>query len=158
MGKIWLQLDLEKAPASTANFIRYVDEDFYDDTIFHRVVANFVIQGGGFEHPESNDRMSRKDPQAPIVNESSNGLSNKRGTIAMARTNIPDSATSQFYINLQDNINLDARPGQPGYAVFGKVIKGMDVVDKIGGVNTTRRAGYSDVPKKIVYLNQAKQI
>src|SRR5215470_5142478 len=122
MGTIKLELDGDKAPATVANFLSYVDEGFYDGTIFHRVIKNFMIQGGGFE-----PGMKQKKTKAPIKNESGNGLSNTRGSVAMARTNVLDSATSQFYINVVDNTGLDSAR----YCVFGKVIDGMDVVDKI---------------------------
>ena len=162
-GIIWVKLDTVKAPASTSNFLRYLDKDFYDDTIFHRIVGNFVIQGGGFELADDEKkspayRMRLKETLGSVVNESLNGLSNKRGTIAMARTSNPNSATSQFYINLIDNINLDGRGANPGYTVFGEVIKGMDIVDKIGKARTTSRQGYTNVPKKPVHLIKATRV
>jgi cyclophilin family peptidyl-prolyl cis-trans isomerase len=136
MGPIEIELYRDKAPITVNNFLNYVEKKFYDGTIFHRVIPNFMIQGGGFE-----PGMKEKETQAPIKNESSNGLSNKRGTIAMARTNVPDSATSQFFINAEDNDRLDKdrSPDGVGYCVFGKVIKGMDVVDKIRKAKTTRK-------------------
>jgi len=125
-GPIVLELDREKAPISVANFLAYVDKGFYDATVFHRVIPTFMIQGGGFDTAKV-----QKKTDAPIKNESGNGLSNVRGTIAMARTSAPDSATSQFFINVVDNPNLDGAPGRPGYAVFGKVVAGMKAVDAI---------------------------
>src|SRR5262249_29253382 len=126
MGKIKIELNQDKAPISVKNFLSYVDDKFYDGLIFHRVISDFMIQGGGFE-----PGMNEKKTKSPIKNESSNGLSNKRGTIAMARTNVPNSATSQFYINVKDNEALDKANSRDGvgYCVFGKVIEGMDVVD-----------------------------
>lgn len=152
-GKIVLQLNGEKAPVSTKNFLQYTDEGFYDDTIFHRVIGNFVIQGGGFTKD-----MTQKKTNAPINNESQNGLSNARGSISMARTSAPHSATSQFYINLRDNTNLDAQPGGFGYAVFGKVIKGMDVVDAIAGVSTGSARGHRDVPTDTIVLKKVERL
>lgn len=149
-GGIVIRLNSVKAPVTTNNFLRYIDEDFYDDTIFHRVVANFVIQGGGFD-----STMREKENNPAIVNEALNGLSNKKGTIAMARTNDPNSATSQFYINMRDNLNLDGRIGVPGYAVFGEVIEGLDVAEEIGQVQTTNRQGHQGVPKDLVVLHKA---
>ena len=152
-GTIVVELDREKAPITVSNFLRYVEDGFYDGTIFHRVVPDFVIQGGGFT-PD----LTRKETRPPIINESNNGLSNLRGTIAMARTSDPDSATSQFYINLVDNTSLDYAPGRPGYAVFGKVIEGMDVVDAIGAVETTTRNGLNDVPVEDIIIERAERI
>ena len=141
MGDIVVELDEENAPISVANFRQYVEDGFYDNTLFHRVIADFVIQGGGygvdFEIKQTND---------PIANESTNGLSNERGTIAMARTDESDSATSQFYINVVDNPDLDAVGGLPGYAVFGRVTEGLDVVDAIAAVPTEEKLGLQDVP------------
>lgn len=152
-GTIVVELDREKAPITVSNFLRYVEDGFYDGTIFHRVVPDFVIQGGGFT-PD----LTRKDTRPPIINESNNGLSNLRGTIAMARTNDPDSATSQFYINLVDNTSLDYAPDRPGYAVFGRVIEGMDVVDAIAAVETTTRNGFNDVPVENIVIERAERI
>jgi len=135
MGNIVIELNDEKAPITVRNFLGYVNEGFYDGTIFHRVIRNFMIQGGGF-----NTNLAKKPTHEPIKNESSNGLKNDRGTIAMARTNDLDSATSQFFINHQDNAGLNY-PTRGGYAVFGKVVKGMDVVDAIAQVKTTEKAG-----------------
>jgi cyclophilin family peptidyl-prolyl cis-trans isomerase len=152
MGDITIELDEEKAPLTTANFLKYVKEGFYDGTIFHRVISKFMIQGGGMTAD-----MGQKVTSAPIKNEGSNGLKNNRGTIAMARTNNPDSATSQFFINLVDNNFLNyAGAARPGYAVFGKVIEGMDVVDKIGAVKTTTKMGAADVPVEPIAIKSAK--
>ncbi|MCK4958662.1 MAG: peptidyl-prolyl cis-trans isomerase [Planctomycetes bacterium] len=135
MGDIVLELDEEKAPVTVKNFLRYVDEGYFDDTIFHRVISGFMVQGGGFSVDHK-----QKDTHATIVNEAKNGLKNFRGTIAMARTNDPDSASSQFFINHKDNANLNyGGPMGAGYAVFGKVTEGMDIVDKIAATKTTTR-------------------
>lgn len=131
MGNIELELYPEKAPKSVANFLAYVDAGHYEGTIFHRVIKNFMIQGGGF-----NTNGNQKPTRSPIQNEAKNGLKNERGTLAMARTNDPHSATSQFYINLVDNVFLNQNGRNDGYAVFGKVVRGMDVVDKIGQIPT----------------------
>jgi cyclophilin family peptidyl-prolyl cis-trans isomerase len=149
-GPITLQLDREKAPITVDNFLKYIDEGFYNDLIFHRVISGFMIQGGGMT-----DQMEEKSAgkRAPIRNESSNGLSNLRGTIAMARTNDPNSATCQFFINHVDNQNLDTYGG--GYTVFGKVIDGMNVVDEIAKARTTTRAGHQNVPVKPIYIKSA---
>ncbi len=144
LGTIKLDLDDAKAPVSTANFLSYVDDHFYDGTVFHRVIPNFMIQGGGFE-----PGLKQKKTKAPIKNESSNGLSNVRGSIAMARTNDLDSATAQFFINVVDNSgSLD----RPQYCVFGKVVAGMDVVDKIKAVKTGRHGHHDDVPVQDVTI------
>ena len=151
-GDIVIELDEEKTPLTTANFLNYVKAGFYDGTIFHRVISSFMIQGGGMTAD-----MGQKATSVPIKNEASSGLKNNRGTIAMARTNNPDSATSQFFINLVDNNFLNyAGPAQPGYAVFGKVIEGMDVVDKIGAVKTTTKMGAGDVPVEPIVILSAK--
>jgi len=155
MGTITLELYPEKAPITVKNFLAYVDEGFYDNLIFHRVIPNFMIQGGGMD-----DKMREKSigKHAPIKNESTNGLSNARGTIAMARTDNPDSATCQFFINRVDNgAGLDGNDRKPGYAVFGKVIEGMDVVDKIAVVETTTRGYHRDVPVEPVYIKSARR-
>jgi peptidyl-prolyl cis-trans isomerase A (cyclophilin A) len=137
LGEIHIQLEPEKAPVTTRNFLDYVKEKHYDGLVFHRVISTFMIQGGGLDA----DLKERKT-RAPIKNESRNGLKNKRGTIAMARTSEPDSATSQFFINVKDNDSLDfPNPDGVGYAVFGTVVKGMDVVDKIKAVETGRKEG-----------------
>ncbi len=133
-GNIIVELNQEKAPITVTNFLSYVDEGFYNNTIFHRVIDGFMIQGGGFT-----ENGTQKKTKAPIKLESNNGLHNKRGTIAMARTNIPDSATAQFFINTVDNDFLDYQAGNPGYAVFGNVVEGMNVVDAITKVQTGNR-------------------
>lgn len=140
-GDITLQLNADKAPLTVENFLNYVDAGFYNGTIFHRVISNFMIQGGGFL-PD----MTQKDTADPIVNESRNRLHNVRGTIAMARTNDPDSATSQFFINQRSNLQLDWAPGRMGYTVFGEVIEGMDVVDYIASAPTGNSGHFTDVP------------
>ncbi len=158
MGKITVELDKEKAPITVENFLKYVDAGYYDNLIFHRVMPNFMIQGGGF-----NSKMEEKSEgrRGKIKNESGNGLSNVRGTIAMARTPDLDSAQSQFYINVKDNTSSpDLDTGR--YAVFGKVIDGMDVVDKIKKVRTTTKTGadghpYDDVPVEAVVIKSAKR-
>jgi len=142
MGVIELELDKAKAPITVENFTRYAKDGHYNKTIFHRVIKGFMVQGGGLD-----DKMKEKSVRAPIKNESANGLSNARGTIACARTSAPDSATAQFYINHKDNNFLDGSADKAGYAVFGKVTQGMDVVDKIAGVPTQ-----SDVPVTPVYI------
>jgi cyclophilin family peptidyl-prolyl cis-trans isomerase len=152
-GDIQLELLPEQAPVTVANFIAYANNGFYDGTIFHRVISHFMIQGGGFT-PD----MEKKATGEPITNEANNGLSNKRGTIAMARTNDPHSATAQFFINVQDNMNLDftGRPGPAGwgYAVFGRVTGGMEVVDDIRFVQTTTVGPYGDVPVEPVIIER----
>lgn len=150
MGKVEIELDAEKAPISTKNFLSYVDEKFYDGTIFHRVIKNFMIQGGGFKKD-----MSQKPTKAPIKNEATNGLKNTRGTVAMARTGVVDSATAQFFINVVDNDFLNHSSPDPrgyGYAVFGHVTSGMDVVDKIRAVSTGSKDGMTDVPVETVEI------
>jgi cyclophilin family peptidyl-prolyl cis-trans isomerase len=160
MGKIEIELFRDKAPITVNNFLNYVEKKHYDGTIFHRVIGNFMIQGGGFE-----PGLKEKETQAPIKNESYNGESNKRGTIAMARTNAPNSATAQFYINVEDNgpRGLDKAKSRDGvgYCVFGKVINGMDVVDKIRKVRTTTKAApngqpYGDVPVEDVIIKSVR--
>lgn len=146
-GNISVELDPNAAPESVANFLKYVDEGFYDGTIFHRVIPNFMIQGGGMTADGS-----RKDNHDPIVLESQNGLANKVGTLAMARTNAPNSATSQFFINVQDNDFLNYSGGNPGYAVFGKVTAGMDVVNEIRQVETGNFQGQPDWPTEAVEM------
>jgi peptidyl-prolyl cis-trans isomerase B (cyclophilin B) len=152
LGDIVLELDHDKAPATCANFEQYVRDGHFDGTIFHRVINNFMIQGGGFM-PD----MMQKSTREPIENEAKNGLSNANGTIAMARTMAPHSATAQFFINVKDNGFLDY-PGQDGwgYCVFGKVTAGMDVVERIKAVDTTNRAGHSDVPVEPVVIEKAQ--
>ena len=156
LGDITVELNPTKAPKSTANFLAYVDDKFYDQTVFHRVIKGFMVQGGGFS--EQNGRFVKKDTRPPVPNEARNGIKNKRGTIAMARTSDPGSATAQFFINHGDNDNLDyPNPDGHGYAVFGKVTKGMDVVDKIASLETTRRDGMSDVPKDAVTIKSIRR-
>ena len=154
MGNIRIELDAEKAPITTKNFVDYVSAGHYDGLIFHRVIAGFMIQGGGMDA-----QMNEKGGKAPIKNEASNGLNNKKGTIAMARTNVIDSATSQFFINVKDNEFLNhksASPAEYGYAVFGRVIEGMDVVQSIEKVKTGRKGHHDDVPMDAVVINSAK--
>jgi len=146
-GDIIIELNNEKAPISTRNFLAYVDKKQYDGTVFHRIIPNFMIQGGGFEAKDG--KLVEKSTDKPIKNEWQNGLKNTRGTIAMARTSAPDSATCQFYINVVDNAALDVPRGGAAYAVFGKVIAGMDTVDKLKAVPTGTSSGMSDVPKDL---------
>ena len=148
-GVIYLELNAAKAPISTENFVSYTKEGFYNGTIFHRVIKTFMIQGGGFTAD-----MKEKKAKAPIKNEWQNGLPNSRGAISMARTNAPDSATCQFFINTVDNKMLDQPRGGAAYAVFGKVIKGMDVVDAIAAVPTGPSSGMGDVPKTVVTIEK----
>lgn len=153
-GVITLKLDEEKAPETAANFKEYVKSGHYDNTVFHRVINNFMIQGGGFE-----PGMKQKPTRAPIKNEANNGLTNKVGSIAMARTMDPHSASAQFFINVADNyfLNHTAPTTQGwGYAVFGEVVEGMDVVNKIKGVATTMRSGHQDVPAEDVIIEKAE--
>ena len=150
LGDIKVKLAADKAPLTVANFLAYVDAGFYNGTIFHRVIDGFMIQGGGFDAS-----MNQKPTRAPIKNEAANGLQNKRGTLAMARTMVVDSATAQFFINVKDNGFLDFRAPNPqgfGYCVFGEVVAGMDVVDKIKGVRTGIKAGMQDVPLETVEI------
>jgi cyclophilin family peptidyl-prolyl cis-trans isomerase len=147
-GTIKIELDGDKAPLSTANFLSYVDEKYYDGTVFHRVIPTFMIQGGGFT-----PGMKQKKTKAAIKNESGNGLLNKRGAVAMARTNDLNSATSQFFINVVDNAFLDGNK----YCVFGKVVEGLDVVDKIKAVPTGNKAGFDDVPVKDVVIQSVRR-
>ncbi|MBP5998179.1 MAG: peptidyl-prolyl cis-trans isomerase [Azonexus sp.] len=153
-GVIALELNAEKAPKTVANFIAYVEAGHYDNTVFHRVIKNFMIQGGGFE-----PNMNQKPCKAPVENEAANGLKNKRGSIAMARTNDPHSATAQFFINTVDNDFLDFKSpsGQGwGYCVFGEVVEGMDVVDKIRAVRTGNKGFHQDVPVEDVIIEKAE--
>jgi len=151
LGKIVIELDAEKAPASVANFLGYVDEGFYNQTIFHRVISGFMIQGGGFDA-----NQTKKPTKAPIKNEADNGLKNDRGTIAMARTNQIDSATSQFFINLVNNDFLNHRSQDPrgyGYAVFGRVVDGLEVVDRIAAQKTSNRGGpFANLPQTAIEI------
>jgi peptidyl-prolyl cis-trans isomerase A (cyclophilin A) len=148
LGDIVVELDAGKAPKSVENFLAYVKAGHYDGTIFHRVIDGFMVQGGGFD-----TAMTQKPVRAPIPLEAGNGLSNARGTLAMARTNDPNSATAQFFINLVDNARLDSAGG--GYAVFGKVVDGMAVVDKIRAVATGNRGGHQNVPLEPVLIKKA---
>ena len=153
-GPINLELDFDKAPKSAANFLHYTKQNFYDGTIFHRVVNDFMIQGGGFESD-----MQKKLNGDPIENEADNGLSNLTGTVAMARTSDPHSATSQFFINVSDNHFLDHRDKTDvgwGYAVFGRVVEGMDVINKMKGCETTSRSGHQDVPVVEIIIESAE--
>lgn len=153
LGDFTLELDADKAPLSVENFLAYVDSGFYDGTIFHRVIPRFVVQGGGFT-PD----MRQKPTEAPVKNESDNGLSNVRGSIAMARTADPDSATAQFYINLKDNLPLDAADGRPGYTVFGKVVKGLDTLDDIAAKPTGNAGAHRDVPREPIIMEKVKRL
>lgn len=156
MGSITIELNEEKAPITVANFLSYVDDGFYDGTIFHRVIKGFMIQGGGFD-----ENMSQKSTKATIENEANNGLTNDRYTIAMARTSAPHSATAQFFINGNNNdfLNHTAPTGSGwGYCVFGKVIEGMDVVDKIIQVKTGNKNGHQDVPVENVVIKKASRL
>ncbi len=153
MGKITIELFEDKAPITVKNFLRYTDEKYYDGLIFHRVIEDFMIQGGGF----GPGMKKEKDTYAAIKNEGGNGVSNKRGTIAMARTDMPDTATAQFFINVKDNPGLDRAGANAGYAAFGKVIEGMDVVDKIKKVQTGSRAGHKNVPLDDVVIKSVRR-
>ena len=152
-GDIQVELNEEAAPKTVANFLKLVDHGFYDGLVFHRVIANFMIQGGGYTKDYTYVPAASR-----VVNESSNGLRNARGTIAMARLSDPDSADTQFFINVKDNTHLDATPGNPGYTVFGRIVGGMEVVDKIELVNTHLRAGMAAVPEEPVIIISAKQM
>ena len=153
-GEILLELYPAKAPVTVENFLKYVDDKHYDNTIFHRVIGNFMIQGGGFT-----PTMQQKPMRAGIKLESQNGLKNDRGTIAMARTSVPDSATAQFFINVVDNSMLNhPQPDGHGYAVFGKVIQGMDTVDAIKGVKTSRNGMHQDVPTEPVVIQSMSRV
>ncbi|MGR9013899.1 MAG: peptidylprolyl isomerase [Gammaproteobacteria bacterium] len=156
LGEIIIQLNPEKAPISSANFLTYVTEGFYNGTIFHRVIPGFMAQGGGFDTD-----FNQKAVHDPIKNEADNGLPNKRGSIAMARTNVPDSATGQFFINYKDNASLNHTSPTPsgwGYAVFGEVIEGMEVVDEMAKQPTGNRGGHQDVPKTDIVIEKAEVI
>ena len=154
LGEITIELYADQAPDTVENFLQYASDGFYDGTIFHRVIPGFVIQGGGFT-----EEMQQKTTRDPIRNESDNGVKNERGTLSMARLPDPHSASSQFFVNLRDNPNLDHQGGsQWGYAVFGKVMEGMDVIDEIAGVETTSRAGHRDVPATPVVVEQARKV
>ncbi len=154
LGNVRIELNAEKAPVTTQNFLDYVNEGFYDGLIFHRVIPGFMIQGGGFD-----GQMKQKGTKAPIKNEAANGLKNEVGTIAMARTNVVDSATAQFFINVKDNEFLNHRSPSPdafGYAVFGRVVEGMDVVQQIEKVKTGNRGFHQDVPVEAVVIQSIK--
>lgn len=151
LGTIVVEVDTQRAPATAANFLQYVKEGFYDGTVFHRVIDGFMIQGGGYT-PD----FQQKSTRPPIALETNPSLKNLRGTLAMARTANPNSATAQFFVNVVDNANLDApRPDGYGYAVFGRVISGMDVVDRIKSVATTSKGPYQNVPAKPVIIEKA---
>jgi len=152
-GTVTIALDSEKAPISVQNFLKYVRSGHYEGTVFHRVMPGFMIQGGGFT-PE----MEEKPNQGPIKNEARNGLRNSRGTVAMARTSNPDSADSQFFINLRDNHRLDYGIGGAGYAVFGQVVEGMEVVDRIAAVPTASRGPHENVPQMAVVIKKAREV
>ena len=152
LGDFTVELFEKEAPESVANFMRYLDEGFFDGTIFHRIVPGFVIQGGGFT-----EDMTQKRTKPPVKNEADNGLKNKRGTLSMARTNDINSATSQFFVNLKDNDFLDHSRGNFGYAVFARVADGMDVVDKIAAVATGRKRGFDDVPLEAVVMKSVRR-
>jgi cyclophilin family peptidyl-prolyl cis-trans isomerase len=149
LGQFTVELYEKEAPVTVANFLKYIDEGFFDGTTFHRIVPGFVIQGGGFTAD-----MSQKRTHPSIKNEADNGLKNARGTLSMARTNDVNSATSQFFVNLKDNEFLDHTRGNFGYAVFARVTQGMDVVDKIAAVKTGRRHGHDDVPLEPVTMTR----
>ncbi|HEX3915036.1 MAG TPA: peptidylprolyl isomerase [Steroidobacteraceae bacterium] len=153
LGDFTIELLEKEAPESVANFTRYIEEGFFDGTIFHRIVPGFVIQGGGFT-----EDMTQKKTRAPVKNEADNGLKNKRGTLSMARTNDINSATSQFFVNLKDNDFLDHSRGNFGYAVFAKVTDGMDVIDKIAAVETGRKRGFDDVPVEAVIMKSVQRM
>jgi peptidyl-prolyl cis-trans isomerase A (cyclophilin A) len=152
-GTITLELYQDKAPISVKNFLSYVEKNFFAETIFHRIIPNFMIQCGGFT-----ENMRQKTPDSPIKNEADNGVSNTRYTIAMARTQVVDSATSQFFINTSDNDFLNHGGRDFGYAVFGKVVEGTDVVDAIGAVPTGNKAGHQDVPVDTVLIKSASLV
>jgi peptidyl-prolyl cis-trans isomerase A (cyclophilin A) len=152
-GEIVVELQPDDAPLSVKNFLAYVDSGFYTDTIFHRVIPGFMIQGGGLDA-----KMNEKPTRAPIRNEADNGLRNVRGTLAMARTQAVDSATSQFFINQKDNPMLDHGTRDFGYAVFGRVVRGMEVVDMIVQLPTTRHGMFDDVPARPIFILSAKRL
>jgi len=152
LGDIKIELYEKEAPETVKNFLSYVNDKFYDGTIFHRVISGFMIQGGGFT-----EAMDQKPTKPPIKNESGNGLKNDTYTLAMARTSVPDSATSQFFINVKDNgfLNRESSPDKVGYAVFGKVVEGMDVVDQIVKSPRGRKGFHDDVPNEPIVINKA---
>jgi peptidyl-prolyl cis-trans isomerase A (cyclophilin A) len=153
LGDFTVELFDKDAPLSVANFLSYIDAEFFDGTIFHRIVPGFVIQGGGFT-----EDMTQKKTQSPVKNEADNGRKNKRGTLSMARTSDINSATSQFFVNLKDNEFLDHSRGNFGYAVFAQVTEGMDVVDKIAAVETGRKRGFDDVPVEAVIMKSVRRL
>ena len=153
LGNFTVEFHEKEAPLSVANFLKYVDDGFFDGTIFHRIVPGFVIQGGGFT-PD----MEQKRTQPPVKNEADNGLKNERGTLSMARTNDVNSATSQFFVNLKDNDFLDHKRGNFGYAVFARVTEGMQVIDQIDAVETGRRRGHDDVPLEPVVMKSVRRV
>jgi cyclophilin family peptidyl-prolyl cis-trans isomerase len=153
-GTFTVQLFEKQAPITCQNFLEYVDDGYFDDTIFHRVIAGFMVQGGGLDA----DMKTKSGQRAPIKNEAENGLKNKRGTLAMARTNDINSATSQFFINLVDNDFLNITPGSFGSAVFGRVDSGMEVIDAIAAARTGNRAGHQDVPTETITIESARRI
>jgi peptidyl-prolyl cis-trans isomerase A (cyclophilin A) len=153
LGDFTIELFEKEAPESVANFTRYIDDEFFDGTIFHRIVPGFVIQGGGFT-----EDMTQKKTKPPVKNEADNGLKNKRGTLSMARTNDINSATSQFFVNLKDNDFLDHSRANFGYAVFARVTDGMDVIDKIAAVETGRKRGFDDVPTEAVIMKSVRHL
>ena len=154
MGSFLIELDTARAPLTTRNFLEYVRSGHYNGTIFHRVISNFVVQGGGYD-----DNLIEKPNREAVPNESGNGLSNRRGTVGLARTGDPHSGTSQFYVNLADNAALDPQPSRWGYAVFGRIIEGMSVIDSIGAVATGSRGEFeSDVPLKSIVIEKVEEL
>jgi peptidyl-prolyl cis-trans isomerase A (cyclophilin A) len=153
LGDFTIEFYEKEAPESVANFLRYLEDGFFDGTIFHRIVPGFVIQGGGFT-----EDMSQKRTKPPVKNEADNGLKNSRGTLSMARTNDINSATSQFFVNLKDNDFLDHSRGNFGYAVFARVTQGMEVIDKIAAVETGRKRGFDDVPVEPVIMKSVRRV
>jgi cyclophilin family peptidyl-prolyl cis-trans isomerase len=153
LGDFSIEFFEKEAPQSVANFQKYIDDGFFDGTIFHRIVPGFVIQGGGFT-----EDMTQKKTHPPVKNEADNGLKNERGSLSMARTNDIHSATSQFFVNLKDNDFLDHKRGNFGYAVFARVTDGMDVIDKIAAVETARKRGFDDVPVEAVIMKSVRRV
>ena len=154
LGDVTLQLDPTRAPLTVANFVGYANEHFYDGLVFHRVIPGFMAQGGGYD-----TQLKERSGHAPIKLEADNGLQNRRGTIAMARTNIPNSATSEFFVNLVDNARLDGTPDRYGYAVFGRVVQGLDVIDRIASIPTGAAGPFeSDVPQQAVVITQVRVV
>src|SRR5580658_4876006 len=153
LGDFTIELFEKEAPESVANFTRYIDDQFFDGTIFHRIVPGFVIQGGGLTAD-----YAQKKTHPPVRNEAANGVRNQRGTLSMARTDEIHSATSQFFVNLADNDFLDQRPGRYGYAVFGRIAEGMDVIERIAAVPTGKRKGHSDAPMEDVLITSARRL